>query len=171
MAAAHTAAAGDVDLTGASSGRRRRYPDGSAGALLVRNTFGGVDAGAATGRGRMRMRKYVTAVGVGSVLGLIASRYLFVGSWLSLIPWTIAGLALGAWCARVESLGVGAVYGFFLVFVFMATGYAGSAPLVGRLPAFAVLGLIGAVCGLVLGVLGSFTSTLWERMARPGLHG
>lgn len=109
------------------------------------------------------MRKYITAIVVGSVLGLIGSRYLFVGSWLSLIPWTIAGLALGAWCARAESLGVGAVYGFFLVFVFMATGYAGSAPLLGRIPAFAVLGLIGAVCGLVLGIMGSLAAGAWKR--------
>ena len=107
--------------------------------------------------------KYAVAVVAGALLGVVGSRYLFVGSALSLIPWAIVGLALGAWCGRTESIGVGAAYGFAIAFVFMVSGYQGSAPLLGRLPAFALLGLFGAACGLVLGILGS--------LAAGALHG
>lgn len=113
------------------------------------------------------MVKYAVAVLVGAVLGLVGARYLFVGSWLSLIPWGIAGLALGAWCKPAEGLRVGAVYGFTIVFAFMVAGYAGSAPLVGRLPAFALIGLVGAVFGLILGVVGAGIVGLMNRRARP----
>jgi hypothetical protein len=111
--------------------------------------------------------RYVVAVIAGSALGLIGARYLFVGSALSLIPWAIAGLALGIWCTRVQALGVGAVYGFALAFVFMVTGYSGSSPLPGRLPAFALLGLVGALCGLVLALLGAIGAQLWRRRGVP----
>ena len=99
--------------------------------------------------------KYLVAIAVGVGLGLLGARYLFVGSGLSLIPWTIIGLALGAWCTRREATGVGAVYGFSLAFVFMTAGYTGSESLVGRMPTFALFGLFGAVCGLVLAALGA----------------
>lgn len=98
--------------------------------------------------------KTLAAIGIGSLLGVIGSRYLFVGSWLSLIPWGIIGLALGAWNSRRGSMLNGAVYGFCLAFVFMLAGYAGAAPWFTRIPFFAVLGLVGAVCGFVLGILG-----------------
>jgi hypothetical protein len=111
------------------------------------------------------MKKIVVAIAAGAVLGVVGSRVLFVGSWLSLIPWTIAGLALGAWCGRWESVRVGAVFGFSVSFVFMVSGYSGSAPLLGRLPAFAVLGVFGAVCGIVLGLLGSLIGSGLKRTA------
>jgi hypothetical protein len=111
--------------------------------------------------------KYAVAVIVGAVLGVVGARYLFVGSWLSLIPWGIAGIALGVWCQPVEGLRVGAVYGFSIVFAFMVAGYGGSAPLVGRLPAFALIGLVGAVFGLVLGVAGAVLARLATRVRDP----
>lgn len=113
------------------------------------------------------MRKYAVAVVAGAVLGLVGARYLFVGSWLSLIPWGIAGLALGAWCKPRESVGVGAAYGFSIVFVFMVTGYGGSAPLVGRVPAFALIGLIGSVFGIALALCGSYLKDVVDHGARP----
>lgn len=102
--------------------------------------------------------KYVVAVLAGASLGLIGARFVFVGSGLSLIPWAIVGLGLGAWCTRRESLGVGAAYGFSLAFVFMVAGYEGRSPLTGRLPAFALLGLVGAVCGMALAMIGSLSA-------------
>ena len=90
----------------------------------------------------------------GSFLGVIASRYLLVGSWLSLIPWGIVGLAIGYWSQRREWLIIGSCYGFALAFVFMITGYAGNAPLISRLPFFAVLGLFGGLGGLLMGLVG-----------------
>lgn len=101
------------------------------------------------------MKKLAVAILVGVLLGILGARFLFVGSGLSLIPWTVIGLALGAWCARLEALGVGAAYGFALAFVFMVSGYSGSASLVSRVPAFVALGVVGAVCGLLLAFLGS----------------
>jgi hypothetical protein len=95
--------------------------------------------------------KQLLAALAGIVLGVIGSRYLFVGSFLSLIPWGIAGLLLGFWTHRPrEAVAVGGLYGFLLAFVFMLAGYQGEAPLISRFPFFALLGLVGAVCGIVL---------------------
>jgi predicted nucleotidyltransferase len=72
------------------------------------------------------------------VLGITSSRYLFVGSTLSLIPRGIAGLLIGLWCLTYrEAIAVGALYGFLLAFSFMMSGYQGSAPVLTRLPFFA----------------------------------
>jgi hypothetical protein len=117
--------------------------------------------------GGLSVMKYAVAVLAGAVLGVVGARYLFVGSWLSLIPWGIAGLALGAWCRPAQGLRVGAVYGFTIVFAFMVAGYAGSEPLVGRLPAFVLIGLVGAVFGLILGVAGAALAGLVNRRVRP----
>jgi hypothetical protein len=102
----------------------------------------------------VQVKKAVVSVIAGSLLGIIGSRYLFVGSALSLVPWAIVGLALGYWSDKRASMVNGAVYGFALAFVFMMAGYNGSASLLSRLPFFAALGLFGAICGFVLGILG-----------------
>ena len=112
--------------------------------------------------------RYLMAVVLGAVPGVIGARFLFVGSGLGLIPWALAALALGAWCTRAQALGVGAVDGFAFAFVFMVAGYSGSSPLLGRLPAFALLGLVGAVCGLVLAWLGATVRHLTRRRGVPG---
>jgi hypothetical protein len=110
------------------------------------------------------MLKLLASIVAGSLLGIIGSRYLFIGSWLSLIPWTIAGLAIGYWSQKRESLINGGAYGFALAFVFMIAGYTGSASLISRLPFFAGLGVVGGLCGLVLGLLGF---VIKDRMHRP----
>ncbi len=103
------------------------------------------------------IKKLFVAVLVGIVLGIISSRYLLVGSALSLIPWGIAGLLFGLWClTNREAIPIGGLYGFLVAFTFMAAGYQGSAPIITRLPFFAILGIIGAICGIGLGVTGSF---------------
>jgi len=48
----------------------------------------------------------------------------------------------------------GAVHGFVLSYVFMVAGYDGAAALRTRLARFVVFGLVGAVCGAVLAVVG-----------------
>ena len=98
--------------------------------------------------------KLLVSILAGGFLGWIGARVLFVGSWLSLIPWGIVGLLLGYWSGKPEWLVNGCCYGFAEVFVFMIAGYAGSAPLISRLPFFAILGLFGAFCGLTLAWLG-----------------
>lgn len=100
------------------------------------------------------MKRTITAILVGLVLGSLGARYLFAGSWLNLIPWGVAGVALGFWGTRKESAVNGLTYGFVLAFFFMIAGYHGAFSLVSRLPFFAVLGVFGGVCGLILGLLG-----------------
>jgi hypothetical protein len=102
-------------------------------------------------------RKLIVVGLVGIAFGIIGSRYLLVGSFLSLIPWGIAGLIFGFWCRSYrEAFTVGGVYGFLLAFTFMLAGYQGSAPVLTRLPFFALLGIVGAICGIGLGLAGSF---------------
>ncbi len=79
---------------------------------------------------------------------------MFVGSWLNLIPWGIAGLAIGSLGTKNESVINGVIYGFTLVFLFMIAGYSGEFSLASRIPFFAILGVFGAVSGLILGLLG-----------------
>lgn len=91
---------------------------------------------------------------VGIVRGVVGARFLLVGSWLNLVPWSVAGAALGARPRRVrEATLVGAAYGFGLGFAFMIAGYAGAASLVSRLAPFLIIGAIGALCGAGLAAL------------------
>ncbi len=106
------------------------------------------------------MKKLIVSILAGSLLGFIGSRVLFVGSWLSLIPWGIVGLAIGYWSQKRDAMITGSCYGFALVFLFMIAGYAGSASLVSRLPFFAILGIFGGFCGLILGLAGSVIHSL-----------
>lgn len=51
----------------------------------------------------------------------------------------------------------------------MVAGYEGEAPLISRFPFFALLGLVGAVCGIVLGLVGLFVRTrILKRTAQGG---
>jgi hypothetical protein len=99
--------------------------------------------------------KITAAIVIGIILGFVGSKILFVGSALSLIPWAVAGLVIGYLSvSRREAAIGGSLYGFALAFSFMAFGYDGAASLISRLPFFAVLGVIGAVCGLVPALIG-----------------
>ena len=89
------------------------------------------------------------AAAVGAVLGFLAAHALFLG-WWTLVPWGIGGLVLGYQAQRRDTLICGIVYGFVLVFVFLIFQYTGDRSLIRVLPAFALLGLFGAVCGLIL---------------------
>ncbi len=48
------------------------------------------------------MIKTAVSIIVGTLLGIIGARYVFVGSWLSLVPWGIVGLAIGYWGNRAR---------------------------------------------------------------------
>ena len=100
------------------------------------------------------MKKTSIALVVGVFLAVTGARYLLVGSWLILIPWAIAGLAIGAWGAKNESIINGVAFGFVCSFVFMMAGYSGTTSLVSRLPFFLVLGAFGGICGALLGLAG-----------------
>jgi len=113
-----------------------------------------------------RNEKTYTAIAVGLILGLTGARFLFVGSWLSLIPWSFAGIALGYWGTKKEAMINGVTYGFILSFVFMLAGYTGNASLISRVPFFAILGVFGGVGGLLLGLLGFFIKNKTVRPRR-----
>lgn len=114
----------------------------------------------------LMLKKLLAASLLGIALGIIASRYLLVGSALSLIPWGVAGLLLGLWCPTYRTAAsTGALYGFLLAFTFMLAGYQGSAPILSRLPFFAILGIVGAICGAALGLVGSFARRKFSRAA------
>jgi hypothetical protein len=99
----------------------------------------------------------------GPILGVINAKYLFVGSGLSLIPWSLAGLAFGAWSSSwKQALVMGSSYGFSLAYVFMIASYDGP-DLVGHLLPLAGLGLVGAACGLVLALAGYGLTRLIRR--------
>ncbi|SRR5258708_39135816 len=103
------------------------------------------------------MTKLILSIIIGIVLGVIGARFLFVGSSMSLIPWGLIGVILGWWSKNAqEALINGIFYGFFLAFSFMAAVYQGNVPIVTRIPFFATLGLVGAVCGLILSLLGNW---------------
>jgi len=108
------------------------------------------------------MIEVITALVLGVLLGMAASHALFLG-WWTLVPWGIGGLALGFAFRRSATL-VGAIYGFVLCFTFMLAGYNGTASLISRVPFFAIIGCVGAICGAVL----AFTGARLKRLAsRP----
>lgn len=109
----------------------------------------------------------VRAILVGIVLGILDARFLFVGSWLSLLPWTVAGLAIGWWSAWRRPVSAGLAYGFAVAFSFMIAGYSGAAPVASRLPGFTLLGLVGSACGAALAVLGSQARKRLAGSTRP----
>ncbi len=103
----------------------------------------------------------VVAILVGAILGVLGARVLFVNSALSLVPWSVAGLALGAvyagdrWRTRV----VGAAYGFALAYAFMVASYDGTSAVASKLLPFLPFGAFGAICGTLLAVVGSSVGT------------
>jgi hypothetical protein len=110
------------------------------------------------------MVKFIVAIALGAGLGILGARYLFVGSWMSLIVWGLAGLLLGGWCReRRQAMINGTVFGFVVAFVFMLSGYNGSAALISRVPFFAILGVIGAICGLILGFFGYLAKEMFRK--------
>jgi hypothetical protein len=102
---------------------------------------------------------------VGSGLGIIGSKILFVGSGMSLIIWGIAGAAVGYALASSmrEALVYGGTYGFALAFVFMLSGYTGADPVISKFWLFGVLGVVGAICGLAAALLGLGLKALWRK--------
>jgi len=112
-------------------------------------------------------RRFALALAIGVALGVVGARVVFVGSWLNLIPWGVAGLLLGAWSRPWWSATlVGAAYGFALAFSFMVAGYRGSLSLTTRLVPFAVLGFVGAVGGLMAAITGAAAFAIIARLRR-----
>lgn len=110
------------------------------------------------------MVKFFSAAVIGVVLGIVGSRIILVGSAWSLLVWGVIGLALGWWAVRMSrALLNGAAYGFSLAFAFMLAGYSGTAPILMRVFPFALIGLVGAVCGLALALGGTLARRVMVR--------
>ncbi len=86
------------------------------------------------------MPRFASAVALGVLLGWTAAHFLSL-QWWTLVPWGLAAVALG--------------YRASMCFVFTLATYGGAAPAITRVPFFMILGLVGAVCGLLLALLGA----------------
>ena len=107
------------------------------------------------------------AIALGVVLGFLGSRLLL--QWATLIPWGIAALAVGAICQEQrQALVAGAGYGFALGFTFMAAGYAGIDPLLGKVWFFAIIGVVSAAFGVALSIAAQW---LTVRLRTPSAGG
>ena len=102
----------------------------------------------------MRLR-LTAAVALGLLLGWAAAHVLSL-QWWTLVPWGLAAAALGFRASRATAVVAGALYGFVLCFVFTLAAYGGAAPAITRVPFFTALGLVGALCGLLLALFGAF---------------
>ena len=109
------------------------------------------------------MNKSVIAIVAGVVLGIVGARYLFVGSWMILLPWSLAGIALGWWGTKNEAIVNGVSYGFILSIIFLIAGYSGRFSLFSRIPFFIVFGAFGAMCGMILGLAGFYSRAQIKR--------
>jgi hypothetical protein len=111
--------------------------------------------------------RWGVAVALGVVLGFLASRLILL-QWATLIPWGIAGLAVGAISRdRRQALVAGALYGFALGLTFMAAGYGGSEPLLTRVPFFAIIGVVCAPFGAALGLVGQWLAMRMQSARGP----
>lgn len=109
------------------------------------------------------------AVALGVALAAIAQFAFFVGpfAWLNLVFWALIAIVLGfilrTWATAIA---VCAVIGFTIVVSYSIMGYHGSAPLSKALPAFAVLGVTGAI-GMAAGGGRSSPPPIPQGPARP----
>jgi hypothetical protein len=101
------------------------------------------------------MPKYLTAIVVGTVIGIVSPRYLLTGP-TSLVVAGLVAVVLGLWCNRRESIIVGALYGFCFSMAVLTAGYTSTAMLGTRLVFFVFLAAFGAICGIALSVTGYF---------------
>src|SRR6266567_1034733 len=95
------------------------------------------------------MPRFAAAGALGLLLGWAAAHVLSL-QWWTLVPWGLAAVALGYRANRATAVVAGALYGFVLCFVFTLATYGGAAPAITRVPFFTALGLVGALCGLLL---------------------
>ncbi|HVT00748.1 MAG TPA: hypothetical protein VHE53_00765 [Patescibacteria group bacterium] len=92
---------------------------------------------------------------LGIILGFLATKVLTLQV-LTVIPWGLAALIIGYLSNnRKESIKNGLAYGFFLGFVFMVANYNGADPVATKIPFFVLMGVVSAVFGAVLSIIGN----------------
>ncbi len=107
----------------------------------------------------------VIAATIGAVLGVLGAHATVLGGW-TLLPWAVVGAIIG-YTMRRRSVVAGAVYGFVLAFVFMLDVYTGKASVLSRVPFFAPLGVIGAICGAIFAAAGRWLAARAEASRSP----
>lgn len=111
----------------------------------------------------------VALVLLGAVLGTLGAKYVLVGSGWSLLPWGLVALLVGVLArTRRQAVVDAGSYGFALAFGFMVAGYTGAEPVARRLPFFALLGLFGAACAVLLALAGRLMRTRLRREPPSG---
>ncbi len=101
---------------------------------------------------------FIVSIAAGLVLGIIG------GPAIILLPWALVSLVIGVFSVGNKSAIInGSVFGFAAAFMFMISGYAGQAAIVTRLLPFAILGLVGAIYGLVFSFVGN---VIYRRIRR-----
>jgi hypothetical protein len=110
-------------------------------------------------KSRLASKKYWSVIFAALVMAYISSRYLFVGSGLSVIPWGLLGILLGTIVAqdKREAYMIGAIYGFTLSFSFLWIDKAGHTSLTQflfLLVIITLLGVFGAGCGALCSHIG-----------------
>jgi hypothetical protein len=109
--------------------------------------------------------RIVGAALVGLVFGYAGSQLLHL-QWATLIPWALGALGVGALCrSQREALIAGAAYGLVLGFAFMIAGYNGTDPVAGKLPFFAIIGVVSAPFGAAASFVGWWRWHRWGRNA------
>jgi len=105
------------------------------------------------------------AGGIGAILGFVGAKVFLAHSAFILIPWGIAGVAIGYAMAKSvrEAGSYGDYFGFVLAFVFMLAGYSGKDPVVSKIWFFAILGFVGAMFGVVTALIGYGLRVLVQR--------
>ena len=101
------------------------------------------------------MPRLASAVALGLLLGWAAAHVLSL-QWWTLVPWGLVAAALGYRATRTTAVAAGSIYGFVLCFVFTLATYGGAAPAITRVPFVTALGLVGALCGLLVALVGAF---------------
>jgi hypothetical protein len=97
------------------------------------------------------------ALAGGAVVGLAGANATTLGFW-TLLPWALGAFLTGYLARRRPAL-AGAIYGFALSFSFIVSVYTGAASVMNRMPYFTLLGVVGAVCGALLAVIGASVSS------------
>ena len=97
---------------------------------------------------------YAWPVATALVMSYISSRYLFVGSALSLIPWGVLVLSWGIVAhSKTEATRLGAIYGFSQAFVFLwidKRGHISLSQFVILFGIISALGLLAAASGALV---------------------
>ena len=89
-------------------------------------------------------------------MGYLSSKMLFL-QWFTLIPWGLAALFIGYSSKNKKQAVVnGSVYGFFLGFVFLVFQYSGIDLLITKILPFILLGIVSAICGMLLSFMSYF---------------